>query len=65
VKTISITDTFSLTPQPPRNQASLTSITNAWTQRRVGVPGPLPIIGAGVAFGFSRRLRRRISLLKA
>ena len=24
------------------------------------VPGPLPILGAGVAFGFSRRLRRRI-----
>jgi hypothetical protein len=25
------------------------------------VPGPLPILGAGAAFGFSRRLRRRIS----
>lgn len=25
------------------------------------VPGPLPVLGAGVAFGFSRRLRRRIS----
>jgi hypothetical protein len=24
------------------------------------VPGPLPLVGAGVAFGFSRRLRRRI-----
>jgi hypothetical protein len=24
------------------------------------VPGPLPVIGASVAFGFSRRLRRRI-----
>jgi hypothetical protein len=24
------------------------------------VPGPLPILGAGVAFGFSRKLRRRI-----
>jgi hypothetical protein len=24
------------------------------------VPGPLPVLGAGVAFGFSRRLRRRI-----
>ena len=24
------------------------------------VPGPLPILGAGAAFGFSRRLRRRI-----
>lgn len=26
------------------------------------VPGPLPILGAGVAFGFSRRLRKRITL---
>jgi hypothetical protein len=24
------------------------------------VPGPLPIVGAGLAFGFSRKLRRRI-----
>jgi len=24
------------------------------------VPGPLPILGGGLAFGFSRRLRRRI-----
>lgn len=24
------------------------------------VPGPLPVLGAGAAFGFSRRLRRRI-----
>lgn len=25
------------------------------------VPGPLPVLGAGAAFGFSRRLRRRIN----
>lgn len=24
------------------------------------VPGPLPVVGAGAAFGFSRRLRRRV-----
>jgi hypothetical protein len=24
------------------------------------VPGPLPILGFGAAFGFSRRLRRRV-----
>ena len=29
------------------------------------VPGPLPILGGGVAFGFSRRLRRRIQASKA
>ena len=26
------------------------------------VPGPLPLLGAGTAFGFSRKLRRRIKL---
>ena len=26
-----------------------------------GVPGPVPVLGAGAAFAFSRRLRRRIS----
>ena len=31
----------------------------------VPVPGPLPILGAGVAFGFSRKLRRRIASAKA
>ena len=25
-----------------------------------GVPGPLPLIGAGMAFGFSRKLRARL-----
>jgi hypothetical protein len=28
----------------------------------VEVPGPLPVLGAGAVFGFSRRLRRRIHL---
>jgi hypothetical protein len=27
----------------------------------VAVPGPLPILGIGAAFGFSRKLRKRIS----
>jgi hypothetical protein len=26
-----------------------------------GVPGPLPVLGAGVAFGYSRKLRKRIA----
>lgn len=29
------------------------------------VPGPLPVLGAGAAFGFSRRLRRRIQRSQA
>lgn len=32
----------------------------AFTAGANQVPGPLPLMGAGVAFGFSRRLRRRI-----
>jgi hypothetical protein len=30
---------------------------NVWT---VPVPGPLPLLGAATAFGFSRKLRKRI-----
>ncbi len=29
------------------------------------VPGPLPLLGAGAAFGFSRRLRKRVKLAGA
>jgi hypothetical protein len=38
------------------------SISQKFTQRQMsqGVPGPLPLLGAGAAFGFSRRLRNRI-----
>lgn len=35
---------------------SVDAIQNVYSQ----VPGPLPLLGAGAAFGFSRRLRRRI-----
>lgn len=38
--------------------SGLTSFTNTFQQTEV--PGPLPIVGAGMAFGFSRRLRSRI-----
>jgi hypothetical protein len=42
------------------------SISQKFTQRDMptqGVPGPLPLLGAGAAFGFSRRLRNRIKQL--
>ena len=37
---------------------------HVWAQVEPGtsVPGPLPILGAAAAFGFSRKLRRRIQL---
>ena len=33
---------------------------NAVDSSPVGVPGPLPLLGAGAAFSYSRRLRRRL-----
>jgi hypothetical protein len=44
------TNTFDVTTQ-------FTSFDNSLTQK---VPGPLPILGAGAVFGFSRKLRNRI-----
>ncbi len=38
----------------------IVNFTNSYSQYPVTpVPGPLPLFGAGAAFGFSRRLRRR------
>ena len=37
---------------------------NAFTYGLPDVPGPLPIVGAGAAFGWSRKLRRRIGATK-
>lgn len=37
---------------------AIDSLENSFQQ--TSVPGPLPVLGAGVAFGFSRKLRRRI-----
>ena len=31
------------------------------SNREVFVPGPLPVLGAGAAFGWTRRLRRRLA----
>jgi hypothetical protein len=53
-KTIYVRDSWEI---PSDSVASIDDIQNVYTQT---VPGPLPVLGAGVAFGFSRRLRRRI-----
>ncbi len=50
LKDIWVIDTYNV----PAGE-SLDNFNNAFTQ----VPGPLPLLGAGTAFGFSRRLRRR------
>ena len=49
VSTLYVRDTYS---------ADVSTLYNGFTQQQV--PGPLPVLGAGAAFGFSRRLRRRI-----
>lgn len=58
-KTVTVTDRVRMLQGPP---STLTSVSNSWTQKPVQqVPGPLPILGAGVAFGYSRKLRKRIT----
>jgi hypothetical protein len=52
---LSITDTFTAVGR-------IQKVTNEYTQ--ASVPGPLPIMGAGVAFGYSRKLRRRVAAAK-
>jgi hypothetical protein len=50
------TNTFNVTSQ------GFTTFDNSVDQKAAtsSVPGPLPILGAGAAFGFSRKLRSRI-----
>lgn len=52
---ISVSDTWSV----KTDLDSIDNFTNTFTQKP-HVPGPLPLLGAGAAFGFSRRLRSRI-----
>ncbi|MEB3255955.1 MAG: hypothetical protein VKJ05_06165, partial [Synechococcaceae cyanobacterium] len=51
-QTLYVRDTYNVP-----DGAVLDSFKNSYTQ---DVPGPLPVLGAGAAFGFSRRLRRRV-----
>lgn len=53
-----VTDTYTSTASLPSGQ--ITGITNTFMTAVNPVPGPLPLLGAGAAFGFSRKLRRRI-----
>ena len=55
LKTISVRDEYLVT------DGSINSFQNSFTQRGTAkAPGPLPLLGAGAAFGFSRRLRTRV-----
>ena len=55
--TIYVRDTWSIAPG---SNVALDAIQNNYTQNTDRVPGPLPLLGAGAAFGFSRRIRSRI-----
>jgi hypothetical protein len=59
-KSASITDSWTVTAA---SSSSIQTLTNAFTQSVVPVPAPLPLIGAAIAFGYSRKLRSRISLV--
>ena len=48
----------------PDRWAQINSLTVEKQNLPASVPGPLPILGFGAAFGLSRRLRRRIALSK-
>ena len=56
-KHIQVTDSWNV----PTSTAQLRSGVNTFTQ---DVPGPLPVLGAGAAFGFSRKLRSRVRLAR-
>ena len=58
-----VTDFYvSTQPSPAGQITGLTNtfLTQAPTPPPSGAPGPLPLLGAGAAFGFSRRIRSRI-----
>ena len=57
---INVTDTYSVIFNGTISQG-LNSFNNGYTQTNaIPVPGPLPLLGVGAAFGFIRRLRNRI-----
>ncbi len=59
VETTTINNLFNVTST---GTTGITEITNFIVQNStVQAPGPLPILGVGVAFGMSRKIRRRIS----
>jgi len=58
LKKIKVVDTYEV------KVGSINSIQNSYSQKEFGdperVPSPLPLLGAGAAFAFSRRLRTRV-----
>jgi hypothetical protein len=57
--------TLVLTSAPVMVAAALAWGAPAMAAPPTGAPGPLPVIGAAAAFGFSRKLRQRITSTQA
>ena len=55
-------DTFTATLNVTNGQIQSVTSTISSKDSTSTVPGPLPLLGAGAAFGFSRRLRNRVKL---
>ena len=55
-------DTFSATLNITNGEIQSVTSTISSKDSTSTVPGPLPLLGAGAAFGFSRRLRNRVKL---
>jgi len=55
-------DTFTATMNVTSGQIQSVTSTINTKNPPSAVPGPLPLLGAGAAFGFSRRLRNRVKL---
>jgi hypothetical protein len=56
----SFTSTLTVTNGVIQSVTSTVNVVDAPTPSEV--PGPLPLLGAGAAFGFSRQLRQRVKL---
>ena len=48
----------------PSKISGVSTVSTTGMAIRMDVPGPLPIIGVGTALAFSRKLRRRMSLVQ-
>ena len=56
-------ESYTATLKDIANGAGVLQVTSTYVVKDAptsGVPAPLPLLGAGAAFGFSRKLRRRI-----
>jgi hypothetical protein len=61
---IMVTDTWDVPANGATPPAGTTPVLRSYVNSYSQVPGPLPVLGAGAAFGFSRKLRSRVRLAR-